>query len=56
VLPERFEKSGSAFQGMWEEAGTFENIEQALAFAKAWLLDRKEIDDLPSRTVRRCGV
>lgn len=56
VLPASFQKSASAFQGMWEEAGSFENIEQAFAFAKAWLLDRKEVDEFPCRSIRRCGI
>jgi hypothetical protein len=56
VLPSALKESGSAFQGAWSEAGTFANMEQALELVKAWLLDWKEVDDLPSRSVRRYGI
>jgi hypothetical protein len=45
----------AALPGMWSEAGTFENIEQALELLKAWLFDRNEPDHLPQRQVRRAG-
>jgi hypothetical protein len=41
---------------MWSEAGTFENLEQAFELVKAWLVDWKEVDDLPSRSARRYGI
>jgi hypothetical protein len=56
MLPDSLKGSAGAFQGAWSEAGTFENMEQAFGFLKAWLLDRKEVDDLPSRSIRRCGI
>jgi len=56
LLPERFKASAHAFRGMWHEVGTFENIEQALVFLKAWLIDKKEVDDLPMRCVRSHGI
>jgi hypothetical protein len=56
VLPNRLKESAHLFHGIWSEAGTFENMEQALELAKAWLLDGKEIDDLPKRCVRRSGI
>jgi hypothetical protein len=56
VLPNRLKDSASAFQGAWTEVGTFASIEQALAFVKAWLLDSKEVDDLPERCIRRYGI
>jgi hypothetical protein len=56
VLPSSLKGSAGAFQGAWSEAGTFENLEQAFEFVKAWLFDWKEIDDLPSRSVRRYGI
>jgi hypothetical protein len=55
-LPSRLKGSADAFQGSWSEAGTFENMEQAFELVKAWLLDWKEVDDLPSRSVRRYGI
>lgn len=56
VLPSRMKGAANAFQGAWSEAGAFENIEQAFELVRAWLLDWKEVDDLPSRSVRRYGV
>lgn len=56
VLPSMLKGSAGAFQGAWNEAGTFENMEQAFELVKAWLLDAKEVDDLPSRSVRRYGI
>jgi len=56
ALPDNLRGATRAFQGMWSEAGTFENLEQALQLVRAWLLDGKEVNDLPRRLVRRCGV
>jgi hypothetical protein len=56
VLPSILKGSASAFKGMWSEAGTFENLEQAFELVKAWLVDWKEVDDLPSRSARRYGI
>ena len=55
-LPMQYEESATAFRGAWTEAGTVEDIGQAFDLLKAWLLDRKEVDDLPPRSVRRCGI
>jgi hypothetical protein len=56
VLPDRLRESASAFRGAWTEAGTFEDLGQAVELVKAWLLERKEVDDLPNRRVRRYGI
>jgi hypothetical protein len=56
ALPERLQASAGAFQGMWVERGTLETMAQAFEFLKAWLLDRKEVDDLPGRCVRSYGI
>ncbi len=56
VLPSRLKGSAGAFRGAWSEAGTFENMEQAFELVKAWLLDWNEVDDLPSRSIRRYGI
>lgn len=56
VLPSKLKNSASAFRGMWFERGSFENMEQALTLLKAWLLDQKEVDDLPPRSVRAYGI
>jgi hypothetical protein len=56
VLPSNLKASAGAFQGVWCETGTFENLEQAFEFLKAWLIDRKEVDELPSRSVSRWEI
>jgi hypothetical protein len=56
VVPSKMKESASAFRGMWHERGAFENVGQAVELLKAWLLDRKEIDELPSRSVRAYGI
>jgi hypothetical protein len=56
VLPREYEASASAFRGMWDEAGTVGDLEEAFEFLKAWLIDRTEIDELPQRYVRREGI
>ena len=56
VLPGSLKRSADAFRGAWSEAGTFESMEQAFELVKAWLLDWKEVDELPSRSVRRYGI
>jgi hypothetical protein len=56
VLPSVLKDSASAFRGSWFERGTFDNIEQAVNLVKAWLLDKKEVDDLPARRVRAYGI
>ena len=56
VLPSSLKGSAGAFRGAWSEAGTFENMGQAFELVKAWLLDWKEVDDLPTRSVRRYGI
>lgn len=56
VAPSKMKDFAGAFRGQWSEAGTFENLEQAFALLKAWLIDQKEVDDLPSRCVRRYQI
>jgi hypothetical protein len=56
IVPSKMKHSASLFRGSWFERGFFENIEQAFELLKAWLIDRKEIDDLPSRSVRAYGI
>ena len=56
VLPAKFSGSESAFRGMWSEAGVLDSVDDAVDLLKAWLLDTKEVDDLPRRTVRRGGI
>jgi hypothetical protein len=56
LLPNVLKDSASAFRGAWTEAGTFEDIQQAFELLKAWLIDGKEVDQLPFRRVRRYGI
>jgi hypothetical protein len=56
ALPATFKASASAFRGMWHEAGTLGDLEQAFELLKAWLIDTREVDDLPSRFIRRSGI
>ena len=56
VLPATYKASASAFRGMWHEAGTLADLEQAFELLKAWLIDRKEVDELPQRSMRREGI
>ena len=56
ILPSKLKGSEGLFQGAWSEAGTFDDIEQAFELLKAWLIDKKEIDDLPNRCVRRYQI
>src|SRR5262249_42531689 len=56
VLPGKLKGSSSAFRSASNEAGTLEDIEQAFELLRAWLLVRKEVDDLPNRSVRRYGI
>ena len=56
MVPNAFKQSAGSFRGSWTEAGTLENIEQAFELASAWLLDAKEVDELPGRHVRRSGI
>jgi hypothetical protein len=56
VLPNVLKDSASAFRGAWTEAGTFEDIQQAFELLRAWLIDGKEVDQLPFRRVRRYGI
>jgi len=56
VVPHVMKESASAFRGSWFERGTFESIEQAAELVKAWLIDGKEVDNLPARRVRAYGI
>ncbi len=56
TLPETYKASASAYRGMWHEAVMLTDLEEAFGFLSAWLIDRKEVDDLPRRFVRREGI
>src|SRR5579872_6348260 len=40
-------------RGVWDEAGSVENIQQALSLLRFWVIDVKEVDELPDRNVHR---
>src|SRR5438105_4980933 len=56
VLPTEYQASAVDFQGMWTEAGTVENIEQAYDLLVSWIFENKEVVELPARAVRRNGI
>ena len=56
AVPESFRASAGAFRGRYHEAGTLADLEQAFELLKAWLIDRKDTDDLPQRFVRSEGI
>jgi hypothetical protein len=56
VLPAYLKESENAFRGVWSEADTFDNLAPAFEPLTAWLIDRKEVDDVPPRHVRRSGI
>ena len=51
ILPEKLKESAGVFRGVWSETGSIDDLEQAFTLVKAWLIDRQEIDDLPSRSL-----
>jgi hypothetical protein len=55
-LPSQFAESKSSFRGVWDEAGSVEDLDQAFHLLRAWLIDAKEVDDLPHRTIDRCMI
>jgi hypothetical protein len=55
-LPNILQQSLSAFRGEWSEAGTLESIEEAYELVKGWLLEGREVDELPRRQARRWGI
>jgi uncharacterized protein YodC (DUF2158 family) len=56
LLPDEFRESANAFRGMWHEAGYVQGLGRALAFVKAWVLDGREVDELPARCRQRWGI
>jgi hypothetical protein len=56
ALPSKLKSSTGAFRGVWHETGTLADLGQAFEFLKAWLIDEKSVDDLPSRSVRSYGI
>lgn len=47
ALPQVFTGSASAFNGMWSESGVLPDLDRTLEFVVAWLVDAREVDELP---------
>jgi hypothetical protein len=52
-LPAPFATSQSSFRGIWDEAGSLDDLHQAWELLRAWLIDGKEIDELTGRMIHR---
>jgi hypothetical protein len=52
-LPTPFATSQSSFRGIWDEAGSINDISQALELLRSWLVEGKEIDELTGRKIHR---
>jgi hypothetical protein len=52
-LPSQFATSQSSFRGVWDEAGSINDLPQALELLRSWLIDAKEVDELTGRLIHR---
>jgi hypothetical protein len=52
-LPTPFAASQTSFRGVWDEAGSIDDLPQALELLRSWLIDGKEIDELTARRTHR---
>jgi hypothetical protein len=52
-LPSQFATSQSSFRGVWDEAGSLNDLYQALELLRSWLIDAKEVDELTDRMIHR---
>jgi hypothetical protein len=52
-LPRQFAACQSSFRGVWDEAGSVNDLHQALELLRSWLIDAKEVDELTGRMVHR---
>jgi hypothetical protein len=55
-LPKTFAKSACEFHGAYSEAGECGSPEEAVDLIVSWLLEMNEADQLPKRTIARCGI
>jgi hypothetical protein len=53
ILPAQLATSQSSFRGVWDEAGSINDLHQALELLRSWLIDGKEIDELTGRRIHR---
>ena len=52
-LPSQFAASQASFRGVWDEAGSINDLQQALELFRSWLIDAKEVDELTGRMIYR---
>jgi hypothetical protein len=52
-LPGQLAGSQSSFRGVWDEAGSINDLQQALELLQAWVMEAKEVDELASRMIHR---
>lgn len=52
-LPTPFAASQASFRGIWDEAGSITDLQQALELLRSWLIDGKEIEGLTGRRIHR---
>lgn len=52
-LPSQFAASQASFRGIWDEAGSIDDLHQALELLRSWLIDTKDIDKLTDRRIHR---
>jgi hypothetical protein len=51
--PRQFAASQSSFRGVWDEAGSINDLQQAWELLRSWLIEAKEVDELTRRMIRR---
>jgi len=56
VLPDEFKESATEFSGIYQESGTVDSFEQAIQLLEAWLIQCREVDQLPKRVIRKRGI
>jgi hypothetical protein len=56
TAPTSFQANPSTTDPWWSESGTIGGIEAAIALLTAWLVDGKEIDELPKRETATYGT
>jgi hypothetical protein len=52
-LPSQFATSLPSFRGVWDEAGSVNDLHQALELLRSWLIDAREVDELTGRMIHR---
>jgi len=54
--PMQIAQSRPSFHGIWDETGSLADLDQASQVLRAWLVECKEVDELPHRSIRRWSV